>query len=44
METQELTRSSHRSIQLIVRDLEASRRFYKALFDAIGIPLARRGR
>lgn len=27
-------------IQLVVRDLEASRRFYKAVFAVLGIPLA----
>lgn len=44
METQELYRGrliDH--IQLIVRDLEASRRFYKAVFGAIKIPLAGEG-
>ncbi|HEY6633276.1 MAG TPA: VOC family protein [Rhizobiaceae bacterium] len=40
METQELHRGrliDH--IQLVVRDIEASRRFYKAVFDALGIPV-----
>lgn len=40
METQRLHRGrliDH--IQLVVRDLEASRRFYKALFDALELPL-----
>jgi catechol 2,3-dioxygenase-like lactoylglutathione lyase family enzyme len=44
METQELYRGrliDH--IQLIVRDLEASRRFYKAVFEAINIPVAGEG-
>jgi catechol 2,3-dioxygenase-like lactoylglutathione lyase family enzyme len=44
METQELYRGrliDH--IQLIVRDFEASRRFYLAVFGAIGIPLAGEG-
>jgi catechol 2,3-dioxygenase-like lactoylglutathione lyase family enzyme len=30
-------------IQLVVRDLPASRRFYEAVFDAIGIPLSGSG-
>ena len=30
-------------LQLVVRDLPASRRFYVAVFDAIGIPLAGEG-
>ncbi len=30
-------------IQLVVRDLEASRRFYIAIFDALGIPLGGTG-
>ena len=30
-------------IQLIVRDLEASRRFYKALFEVLGLPIAGEG-
>ncbi len=30
-------------IQLVVRDLAASRRFYEAAFDVIGIPLAGEG-
>jgi len=41
METQQLHRGrliDH--LQLVVRDLPASRRFYGAVFDAIGIPLA----
>jgi len=40
METQELHRGrliDH--IQLVVRDIEASRRFYKAVFDVLGIPV-----
>ena len=44
METNELHRGrliDH--IQLIVRDLPASRRFYQAVFDAIGIPIAGEG-
>jgi catechol 2,3-dioxygenase-like lactoylglutathione lyase family enzyme len=44
MGTQELYRGrliDH--IQLIVRDFEASRRFYLAVFGAIGIPLAGEG-
>ena len=44
METRELYRGrliDH--IQLIVRDLEASRRFYKAVFAAIEIPIAGEG-
>ena len=44
METNELHRGrliDH--IQLIVRDLPASRRFYRAVFDAIGIPIAGEG-
>ncbi|GEM_PF-3033751 len=39
METMELHRGrliDH--LQLVVRDLAASRRFYQAVFDAIGIP------
>lgn len=27
-------------IQLVVRDIDASRRFYTAIFDALGIPIA----
>jgi catechol 2,3-dioxygenase-like lactoylglutathione lyase family enzyme len=45
METQELYRGrliDH--IQLIVRDIEASRRFYKAVFAAIEIPLSGEGK
>ena len=41
METQELHRGrliDH--IQLVVRDIEASRHFYKAVFAALGIPVA----
>lgn len=41
METQELYRGrliDH--IQLVVRDIDASRRFYRAVFDVLGIPLA----
>lgn len=30
-------------IQLVVRDLGASRRFYQAVFDVIGIPIAGEG-
>lgn len=30
-------------IQLVVRDLAASRRFYEAVFDVVGIPLAGEG-
>lgn len=44
METQELHRGrliDH--IQLVVADLEASRRFYTAVFDVLGIPLAGTG-
>ena len=40
METQELHRGrliDH--IQLVVRDIEASRRFYKAVFAVLGIPI-----
>lgn len=40
METQELHRGrliDH--IQLVVRDLAASRRFYTAVFDVLGVPL-----
>lgn len=40
METQELHRGrliDH--IQLVVRDIEASRRFYKAVFAVLGIPV-----
>lgn len=40
METQELHRGrliDH--IQLVVRDLPASRRFYGAVFDVLGVPL-----
>jgi len=45
METQELYRGrliDH--IQLIVRDIEASRRFYEAVFAAIEIPIAGEGK
>lgn len=45
METQELYRGrliDH--IQLVVRDFEASRRFYEAVFAAIGIPIAGDGK
>ncbi len=41
METQELYRGrliDH--IQLVVKDLEASKKFYTAVFKAIGIPMA----
>ena len=44
METQELHRGrliDH--IQLVVKDLDASRRFYSAVFDAIGVPLGGSG-
>lgn len=44
METQELHRGrliDH--IQLIVRDIEASRRFYEAVFSVIEIPIAGEG-
>lgn len=44
METRELHRGrliDH--LQLIVRDLPASRRFYQAVFDTIGIPIAGEG-
>jgi catechol 2,3-dioxygenase-like lactoylglutathione lyase family enzyme len=44
METQELYRGrliDH--IQLVVKDIEASRRFYEAVFAAIGIPVAGEG-
>ncbi len=44
METQELYRGrliDH--LQLVVRDLEASRGFYQALFDVLGIPLGGEG-
>jgi catechol 2,3-dioxygenase-like lactoylglutathione lyase family enzyme len=44
METQELQRGrliDH--IQLVVKDLAASKRFYKAVFDVLGIPLAGEG-
>ena len=40
METQELHRGrliDH--VQLVVRDLEASRRFYEAVFNALGVPM-----
>lgn len=40
METQELHRGrliDH--IQLVVADIEASKRFYRAVFDVLGIPL-----
>ena len=40
METQELHRGrliDH--IQLVVADIEASRRFYRAVFEALGIPI-----
>lgn len=45
METQELHRGrliDH--IQLVVKDVEASRRFYTAALGALGIPLGGRGR
>lgn len=44
METIELHRGrliDH--LQLVVRDLAASRRFYQAVFDTIGIPIAGEG-
>ena len=44
METQELHRGrlvDH--IQLVVRDLAASRRFYEAIFGALGIPMGGTG-
>ncbi|AKC87105.1 VOC family protein [Pseudoxanthomonas suwonensis] len=44
METMELHRGrliDH--LQLVVRDLEASREFYAAVFDVLGIPLAGSG-
>ncbi len=44
METMELHRGrliDH--LQLVVRDLEASRRFYQAVLDTIGIPVAGEG-
>lgn len=44
METQTLHRGrliDH--IQLVVRDLEASRRFYTSLFDVLGVPLGGTG-
>jgi catechol 2,3-dioxygenase-like lactoylglutathione lyase family enzyme len=44
METKELHRGrliDH--LQLVVRDLEASRRFYAAILDALGIPLGGEG-
>ncbi|NWF31868.1 VOC family protein [Stenotrophomonas sp. SAM-B] len=44
METMELHRGrliDH--LQLVVRDLAASRRFYQAVFDTIGIPIAGAG-
>ena len=44
METQELHRGrliDH--IQLVVRDLSASRRFYEAIFDALKIPIGGTG-
>ena len=44
METQELHRGrliDH--IQLVVRDLEASKKFYQAVFEVLGIPLAGEG-
>ena len=44
METQELHRGrliDH--VQLVVRDLDASKRFYSAVFEAIGIPMGGTG-
>ena len=45
METQELHRGrliDH--LQLVVRDLPASRRFYQAVFDVLGVPLGGEGK
>jgi len=45
METQELHRGrliDH--LQLVVRDLRASRRFYEAVFDVLGVPLGGEGK
>lgn len=45
METNEIFRGrliDH--IQLVVRDLDASRRFYSAVFDALGIPMSGEGK
>ena len=44
METQELHRGrliDH--VHLVVRDLPASRRFYQAVFDALGVPIGGEG-
>ena len=44
METQQLHRGrliDH--LQLVVRDLEASRRFYSAVFEVLGVPLGGQG-
>ena len=44
METNELHRGrliDH--LQLVVRDLDASRRFYAAVFDALGVPMGGEG-
>ncbi len=44
METQELHRGrliDH--LQLVVRDLEASRRFYRAVLDVLGVPIGGNG-
>src|SRR5687768_3704750 len=44
METQELHRGrliDH--LQLVVRDLDASRRFYSAVFDVLGVPIGGEG-
>ena len=44
METQKLHRGrliDH--LQLVVRDVDASRRFYMALFDVLGVPLGGEG-
>jgi predicted enzyme related to lactoylglutathione lyase len=44
METQELHRGrliDH--IQLVVRDLPASRRFYEAVFDVLKVPMSGSG-
>jgi len=45
METQELHRGrliDH--LQLVVRDLRASRHFYEAVFDVLGVPLGGEGK
>ncbi|WP_202845481.1 VOC family protein [Luteimonas saliphila] len=44
METQELHRGRlFDHLQLVVRDLDASRRFYEAVLDALGIPMGGSG-